>query len=400
MNKFFSVKSTYNIIIFIIFAVLSVYVLLQLTNCCSWNPLNIYCTYTALFFIPIVYAFLLWQKFDKKVKKRREVELDELNNLYSEIEQYSSSSNSEEITITRANDEKDRLEEMKTVFEIDALPLRQLLVDLYKPEHELIAKSRRELVILEDYKTAGEEAIINDFETRVKKIISDLERLINEKNDSEGEKNKHHEPEKTLRAEFKTLRETVAWYDKTWAYGEVMRNTVSYWMSLTVFVTLLIGILPIVHSHGNSNLIILHWASLGITGSLLSTILRLHDINVPELGKTQGKQLLQETIRNIVIGAVTSVLLYVAILGGVLDGAIFPELQISIVNKKSILSVEEQSANIISNTAVEFKSLKNVGLSIFWGIFAGMSPAVLRTLTRVADTSLGDSGNRRSNDGY
>ena len=369
MTNIFTSKFTHNnkIIITILLALL-IYVLLQLTNCCFWVPLNILCTYVVLFFIPIVYGWLLCTKFEKRVKKRREVSSDELENLFLEIEHYSTSESKG--IADRANSEKAKLMSLdRKVFEIDALPLRQMLVDLYNPEHELIAKSRRELMILEEYESPGDEDLIIKLKDRENKIIDDLERLINEKTDSDAETYKLVQLKEALRAELKTLRETVAWYDRTYAMGEVIRTSITKWVTLTLIVTLLIGILPIVHSQGNSNFIILHWAFLGITGSLLSTIREQHEVSLPELGETDGKQLILATVRNIAIGVVVSVILYAAILGQVLKGPIFPELP---------TSIEENS--LIN---------KDIGLSIFLGLFAGMSSRVLNRLTKVADDSLG-----------
>ncbi|MCH8217783.1 MAG: hypothetical protein IH892_13545 [Planctomycetes bacterium] len=192
-----------------------------------------------------------------------------------------------------------------------------------------------------------------------------------------------------LRAELKSLRETVAWYDKTWAIGEWTRACVMYWVTATLLVTLLAGILPIVHSEGNWNLTILHWGVLGITGALLATLLQLHNLDLPELGETEGKILFQGTVRSVAIGAVSAVLLYAALWGEALDGKIFPDIPTRpATDVYAQLPDKGESSGGTLNA--QWEALKNVGLSVFWGVFAGLSPAVLQRMTRLAETSLGE----------
>ncbi|MHC4539718.1 MAG: hypothetical protein ACYS74_08050 [Planctomycetota bacterium] len=263
----------------------------------------------------------------------------------------------------------------------------------------MIAKARRELTLLEEYTSVVDEKVGGDWKERIEGIIDDLEEdTTTSESDDEDTKpvQERRDQQSTLRAELKSLRETVAWYDRTWAIGEWMRTCVTYWVSAAVLATVAVGILPIIHSQGNWNLTIAHWAALGISGALLSILLNLHNLDLPELGETEGKQLLQGTVRSIAIGGVAAILLYAALWGEALDGKVFPDLPTGgdHVQWQPTESLE-YSTDItvpLAETATEDDafSLRSVGLSIFWAVFAGLSPVVFQRLAQVAQSSLGE----------
>lgn len=364
---------------------------------CPGLPQNIAYTYLALAMIPVGLVFFLRGRFGHWVEKRRTVEPAELEGLYSEVERYGGSGSGDALrieAIKQAERERAELQSLKRpIFELDALPLRQALVDLYAPEAELVAKARSELAYLA-YTAEYDEDIEEDAK-RVKNLIDKLEETIKNRADQE-EKGKEERVEigRQLRAELKELRDTTAWYDRTWAIGEWLHVCVTCWVCATVLVTMLVGILPIIHSQGNWNICILHWAVLGATGALLSTLLKLHVLNLPELGETEGKQLLQWTVRHIAIGAIVAFLLYAAIWGGALDGKIFPDLPTGQVHyevsQTDLLGSTQDFAADQATQKVDWNSLKNVGLSLFWAVFAGLSPVVFQRLCRVAESSLGE----------
>jgi hypothetical protein len=175
-----------------------------------------------------------------------------------------------------------------------------------------------------------------------------------------------------------------------------MRTCVTYWVSATVLATLVVGILPIIHSQGDWNLTIAHWGVLGISGALLSILLNLHNLDLPELGETEGKQLLQGTVRSIAIGAVAAILLYAAIWGEALDGKVFPDLPTGrdyLQGQQTEL--REYTPNATGTpSAIDARDdafwLRSIGLSIFWAVFAGLSPVIFQRLAQVAQSSLGE----------
>lgn len=306
-------------------------------------------TYLSLLVIPIAYALILMGTFSNELRERREVSEEELQTLYSEATRHPSGSQS-----THALLEVERLKDLEIKLELDALPLRIALVDIY-PKTELVSKTRYELNLLQEYTDVDDEALFDDWSDRIEDIFRDIQ-----KEDKKGEVYKE------LRAELKTLREQVAQYDKTWAEGEMIFNRVLYWDASTAIIFTVVGILPIIHPFGDNLLFIGHWGALGIAGALLSVLVKMRDPNIPELGETKGKQVLQQTILGIVIGGLASVLLYAALSGEILAGKIFPQIPIN-PNAKNFWI--------------------DIGGSIFWGLTAGFSLKVFAGLVGVAESA-------------
>ena len=358
---------------------LTIYALMQLAQI-SFTILPQYlpATYLAAALVPFGVAVCLRYRFDFWVNRRRSVELAEIEGLYAEVCLYGDSSNNQQ-AIQHAREERNRLKSLqRSTFELDVLPLRQALVDLYRPEQELISKVRRELELLQEYASVGEYDMDEESSKRVNETIDGLRTTLmeHERDDTNNDNGERREQlTHTLRAELKILRERVAWYDYTWAYGELLRQCVTWWALAALSSTFLIGILPLVHSQGSLNIGILHWTSLGSFGALLALLLRLQQLDLPELGETRGKQLLQGMGRSVAIGAAAAALLYFALWGGALDGKAFPSLP-----------TQPETGD-----QIDVELIGNVGLSAFWAILAGLSPVVLKRLTQIADTTLGES---------
>ena len=355
-----------------------VYVLIQLAQ--IWTPTfppYLPATYltAAAFPFGVGFCFFIW--FPRWLSGRRSVDQAEIDGLFAEIGRYGASTRNEK-AIQHAKEEREKLKAPgRSVLELDVLALRQALVDLYHPEQELISKVRRELELLEEYASVGEYDLHKESSKRINETITDLnETLRNKPADTKnGDGNRGEQLTCTLRAELKTLRERVAWYEYTWAIGEGLRQSVSWSALAALFSTFFIGILPLVHSQGDLNIGLLHWTSLGACGALLALVLQLQQLDLPELGETRGKQLLQGAGRSLAIGAVAAALLYFALLGEVVGGKAFPNLP----------------TRPEAGDQIDFELFQNVGLSAFWAILAGLSPVVLRRLTRIADTTLGES---------
>lgn len=250
--------------------------------------------------------------------------------------------------------------------ELDVLGLRRALVDLYTIE-ELFAKVDYELELLEEYMTTNE-----DYEQygSWKERVNEAKSKCKNQNDKDNDKKIEEERKegcKILRAELKSLRERVAWYDRTWAEGSVILAGVSFWASSTMFTMLLIGLLPIIHSSGQKELGLLQWGALGFAGGLLSILVYLKNEDTAEVGETIGKQVIQRTLLSVAIGTMTAILLYAALSGGLIEGKLFPDLSENTAQNK-----------IICN-----------GLSIFWGIFAGFSLGIFTSLRGLAENALG-----------
>ncbi len=292
------------------------YVLIQLGRCdLSFLPeyisiilykQNICCTYVALTLLPAGMLAFLYGQHSRRLKKRRTVDEGELESLYSEVERYHHIEPSDKFEI--ANQEVKKLQDMQksktTIKELDVLGLRSALVDLYS-EKELIAKADYELELLDEFiATKEEKEKYREWKDRVKNCKKSL------RNGNDMPKDRGNQKEKafdTLQAVLRALREKVAWYEQTWAEGSVILTGVSYWASLTMFTVLLVGLLPLVHSQGNDKLIILHWIAFGFVGGLLSVLVNIKNQDVSEVGETDGKQVMQQTLLSIGIGSMTDV---------------------------------------------------------------------------------------------
>lgn len=373
-------------------------------------PPSLAATYVACGCIPISAGLFLRGAFYYWLRERRSVSNGELNDLYSEMESYRG--NRENSAYRLAKVEREKLQSLgHPVFEMDVLPFRKALVGVYSPEQELIGKAKWEVELLIEYKPvlcAGEG---ERWKKETNELAEEIERL-KEEGDPSTEPDSSAKLENCLnklRASLKVLRETVAWYDQTWAIGELSRDCITWWVAVAALAGVFAGVLPIVHVRGDWNLNIAHWIVLGGTGALLSILTRLHDLDLAELGETRSKELMQGAVRSIVIGGTTALMFYAAIWGGVIEGPVFPDLptgQICQRVEEGVIddlgetgkdrSGEEAGEDLQDTTddtvciTIDGSELRNVGLSIFWAVFAGFSPVVLKRMTRFAESSLGE----------
>ena len=261
----------------------------------------------------------------------------------------------------------ERLIEQKNsyLYEVEILPLKKLVVDLYD-DSVLETKAQEELWQLWNY-APDTPTYENRYEEWKKRINQKLTKLKETKENNENSKGDLLRKE--LRSDIKELRDAVVGYDKTWAIGEVYINSISYWAASAVLIMVVIGILPLIHFNGDGYLTILHWATLGWSGAMLSTIVGVNKLNTNEVGEEDGKQALLKTVGKIAIGVITPILLYAALQGKILSGAMFPELPINSGN----------------NPIGTENYWLYTGMSIFWGIFAGFSLKILTGLVSVAE---------------
>ncbi len=360
------IKRHYPVLIIII---LLLYIGFQFLDC---NQVMLFpsieLTYVAFFLIILFYG--LWQSnlHKKRLLKRREVEQAEIQILYSEAKNFMPSNKPSELK-TQIDNEIGRLEEFNSdkkneeIKELDLLPLRKLLVETYTKE-ELFAKAKEELRLIGEY--TPDTPTYDDLHDEWKDRIEDAK-----KEDTKSNSQTAESENKTLKAELKALREVVAWYDKTWAQGETIIKGIAYWCAVSILAMLAIGILPIFHPLGTGFVGILHWGALGWCGALLSTIISIGKSDVNEVGEQEGKQVLLKIVGKVVIGVMTSILLYVSLIGEILGGKIFPTLPLDVY--------------IIRSSDYWL----NTGMSIFWGIFAGFSLKILSGLVGLAEGAFG-----------
>ena len=345
-----------------------VFALMQLTRC-DWLPPCIACTYLALLLVPGGLLLVFWENYGPGVSKRREVSKEELRSLFAEVDRLGQSS---EEHLDLARTEVDRIRGLSgPPLELDVLPLRQAITHLY-PDHELVSRVRYELRLLKEYTDDDDPDLYDDWDRRLQKLMREVESpepgLA-----VEEQKERRAVALERLRAELKTLRESVAQYDKTYAEGELIFKRVLYWTVCASFVALAVGLLPIIHVSGDQILKIQHWAAIGVAGALLSVLVAIRDPSIPELGETNGKFVLERAILSVAIGGLAAVALFGALSAGIISGKIFP--QVPILARPS-------DPNFWLQT----------GGSIFWAFFAGFSIKIFSAMVRVAE---GQSGSDR-----
>jgi len=326
--------------------------------------------YISLLIIPAGVASFLWFGYKEiKLQDRREVESEEIESLYAEVDMYKSEN---EKSADLANEERGKLQILQgnrdKINEQRVLPLRRALVDLY-PASDLISKLNDELRLLNEYTPddGSFDERLNKWEKGIKEVIDNMQDNMQDKSKQEEFENYKSD----ARAQLKSLRQEVAWYDKTWAIGEVYMTMINYWAVVSVIVLVLVGILPVLHPCGDNVISVLHWGALGLSGAILSSIVSNQKVDVNEVGEQDGKQVVSQVIINMGIGAITAVLLYAALLGEILDGKIFPDLPL------------DKSGNSF---------WVNTGLSIFWAMVAGFSLNILTGLVSIAENTFKRTG--------
>lgn len=368
IRKYFSLNLFYKIAGLILGVCAGVYTLVQFSRY-AFFPQNISCTYLTLALLPVA-AFLFLRGTHKyRLDKRRSVDGSEREAVLSEARRLFLSSiaeNTPPLSMAKKAPlirELHRIDKKEICLELDLLPLRQILTD-YSLDWDLPAKARYNLAILEEYNESEDSRNYEDTKNRIEKLIEDIEG---------GSKTEVDQTKANrLRAEIKSILETVGFYDLAWAEGEAIFKGVLYWVALSAISLILIGILPLTHSQGSNFLNILHWGVLGVSGALLS-VLTVHEQNFLELGETRGKEILQRTIVGVVLGFISAILLYSALQGQIVSGKMFPDL---------------------AEVPTEIGSVKYwwyIGGSIFWSILAGFSLRIFSGLANFAESSFGNT---------
>ncbi len=253
--------------------------------------------------------------------------------------------------------------------EYRVLPLHQLLVDFLKVD-DLIANARLSLTELEEY--AEDDALPYDREPYYerKNLIEDAIENIREvdrgrseeteKNDTSTDnvklmKDNAAEP---LRAEYCTLLDHVASYDKSWAAGlAVIRGIMLCGIPGVVILTTM-GLLPILHVRGDHILYIYNWGLLGSAGAVAGVLLALRKSNLVLVGYTEGKRELWRAILSVPLGLLAGICAYSLIASGLLpSGGLVPEIYF---DREHVVQISIQSR------------MPQICLSIIWAIGSGI----------------------------
>jgi ABC-type multidrug transport system fused ATPase/permease subunit len=122
----------------------------------------------------------------------------------------------------------------------------------------------------------------------------------------------------------------------------------------------------------------------GTLGAFFSALTRLYNVDQlsialisPTVSELEGRYLLMYSLVPPIIGAIASVVLYIAFVGGIIGGGIFPEL----VCKPNAASCESL-VDVMRNYGP--KGAQDYGKVLIWGFIAGFSerlvPDMLQTL--------------------
>ena len=150
-----------------------------------------------------------------------------------------------------------------------------------------------------------------------------------------------------LRAVLKTLYDHVADFNAKWAEGSALTRDLLLVNAVAIPVFLLLGLVPAIHPSDSSALGIFNWAMLAVAGALAGSLRGLHASDVVEVGNTEGKQEIWRACSGAALGFVAAVLTYGIIVGELVAGGAVP------------------TANATT--------LRDVGLSVVWGVAAGFS---------------------------
>ena len=213
--------------------------------------------------------------------------------------------------------------------------LRTLQAETYK-EGELAALLRSELGTLKYYAGANDESYI-----KYRDDITDALECY-EKNPRDAS---------PLRRYLIILREEIDDLKHRHGYGEAIIESVVYWSIFSGISLSIIGLSPLFHEpYFQGDLTIVHWAVFGSVGAIVATVNKLNNNETYKIAEDEGTSERKSMIHGCFLGIMTSILLYLSIKAGLLEGAIFPELGDGNGPKQTI---------------------KDNALSVLWAIAAG-----------------------------
>ena len=326
-------------------------------------------TYIALILAPLAWLvhFKIWQK--KKVNKLRLEDPSEVKALIVEAETIEPRTAEKESKpdysgkkLENLQKQTEKLEKLgdKNWEEYQILPLKVMLVDFLKPD-DLKARAKSSLEKLREYRESMADQFGADHFNEWSKSINDGCKKIDEIKRSDDEKDKEfirrkNEALESLRGKLRMLLRHVTDFDKNWAEGTAIINSLMVFVVIALPHLFALGILPFFYKcpyFMDGTLPILNMAVLGVCGSLAAVLLRFYrmyksDVILVEIGDTKGRTQLTLAILGTALGLVAGILIYAMVAGKLLDGELFP------------------------NFPPENR-FEDVARAIFWGIASGFS---------------------------
>ena len=243
--------------------------------------------------------------------------------------------------------------------EYEVLSLNQMLVDFLNPQ-DLIATTNSVMDELYEYATDSKYRYDREYyakwKQRVEEAVKKIDNATGQKADDKSEQ---------LRAVLKTLYEHLADFKKKWAEGSALVRDLLFVNAAAIPIFFTIGLVPAIHPSDPGPLGVINWAMLGVTGALVGWLRGLYQSDVVEVGNTEGKREISRAVSGTALGFVAGALTYGIIAGDLIDGVAVP------------------------STGVCQLALKDVGLTIVWGVAAGFS--FERVFERVGTATGGSS---------
>ena len=251
------------------------------------------------------------------------------------------------------DDEIDRLEKIgkENWTEYEVLSLYQMLVDFRKPS-DLVSATDSVMDDLDEYAGDSKYRYDREYYAKWKQRVDDAKEEIDNAKDVGTDEAKDVERDdkcEKLRAVLKTLHEHVADFNYKWAEGSALIRDLLVVNAMAIPVFLTLGLVPEIHPSDPGTFGVINWAMLGVTGALAGSLRGLHRSEEVEVGHTEGKREIWRTVSGAALGFVAGALAYGVIAGGLIKGVAVPG---------------------VGATPL---ALRDVGLSILWGVAAGFS---------------------------
>jgi hypothetical protein len=248
----------------------------------------------------------------------------------------------------RLQDEIIRIEKLNSCrwTEYQILHLTQLLIEGYEKE-ELVVTAYSSLNDLKEY--AEDVAYAFEFD---KQTYKDWKKRIEDSVENIREKKYDKDSTNRLRAETQNIQEYVTDYLKNWAQGSALLRGLIFYGVIVMIGASVIALTPVINMSGESQIGILNWGLLGLSGALAAVLREIRKSNYVEVGNTEGKSQMLRAILGSALGLLSGILLYAMIAGGLISSPIFPNL------------------NYVQNGTMQYRDIFS---SVFWAFAAGFS---------------------------
>ena len=118
---------------------------------------------------------------------------------------------------------------------------------------------------------------------------------------------------------------------------------------MAIPVVLALGLVPVIHPSDPGTLDVMNWVMLGAAGALTGSLLSLHKSDEVDVGHTEGKQEIWRAFSGAALGLVAGALTFGVIAGELITGSTVPKVDVTPLG------------------------VRDVGLSLIWGVASGFS---------------------------